>query len=59
MEPNETYDQTSPMQELVLNAEAQIYLRESGKWAVFLGIVGFVLTGFYFWLPFLSAPFFH
>jgi len=46
METNEPYDQISPVQELVLNAEAQNYLREAGKWAVFLGILGFILTGF-------------
>jgi len=28
-----------------LNAEAQNHLRESGKWASFLGLTGFILTG--------------
>ena len=31
---------------LILTLEAQGYLRESGKWATFLGIVGFVFTAF-------------
>jgi len=45
METNETFEQTSPGPALVLNFEAQSYLREAGKWAVFLGILGFIGTG--------------
>ena len=33
--------------ELVLTREAQFYLQESGKWANFLGIVGFILCGLF------------
>ncbi|MCO5948690.1 DUF5362 family protein [Mucilaginibacter flavidus] len=32
---------------LVLTPEAQTYLRESGKWANFLGIIGFVMCGLF------------
>ncbi len=32
--------------ELVLTFEAQTYLREAGKWAVFLSIIGFIICGF-------------
>lgn len=31
--------------ELVLNQEALYYLQQAGKWASFLGIIGFVFTG--------------
>jgi hypothetical protein len=46
METNDTFEQTGPEPGLVLTLEAQGYLRETGKWATFLGIVGFVLTAF-------------
>jgi hypothetical protein len=44
METTENF--VDPGAGLVLTPEAQTYLRESGKWANFLGIVGFVLCGF-------------
>jgi hypothetical protein len=44
METNETFEH-SRGQGMALNFEAQSYLREAGKWAVFLGILGFIGTG--------------
>ena len=41
METNETFEPL-PKPELTLNAEAQAYLKEAGKWAYFLGILGFI-----------------
>jgi hypothetical protein len=49
METTETTEnsaQPSGEPGLILTLEAQSYLREAGKWANFLGIVGFVLCGF-------------
>lgn len=31
-----------------LNQEAQYYLQQAGKWATFLGIVGFIICGLFF-----------
>ena len=47
METTETELQStpSPQPELVLNYEAQSYLREAGKWANFLSIMGFIFCG--------------
>ncbi|MGZ3764396.1 MAG: DUF5362 family protein [Mucilaginibacter sp.] len=46
METTETEAVTpAPQPELVLNFEAQSYLREAGKWANFLAIVGFIMCG--------------
>ena len=45
METNETTGQTAPETGLSLTFEGQTYLREAGKWAGFLGIVGFVMCG--------------
>ena len=42
METNETFEQAGNNQSLVLTFEAQSYLREAGKWAYFLGILGFI-----------------
>jgi hypothetical protein len=46
METNETIEQTGPDPGIILNFEGQNYLREAGKWAYFLGIMGFIGTGF-------------
>ncbi len=48
METTETTENFTPIPEpgIVLNFEAQTYLREAGKWAGFLGIIGFILCGF-------------
>jgi len=46
MEPNETLEQPGAEPGMILDFEAQSYLREAAKWAYFLGIVGFILTGF-------------
>ena len=45
METNETFEQSSPGPGIVLNFEAQSYLREAGKWATFLSILGFIYCG--------------
>ena len=45
MESNETTGQTTPETGLTLTFEGQTYLREAGKWAGFLGIIGFILCG--------------
>ena len=42
METNETFEPISPEPGLTLTFEAQSYLREAGKWASFLGILGFI-----------------
>lgn len=46
METNENFEQPGIDTGVFLNFEAQSYLREAGKWAYFLGIIGFILTGF-------------
>jgi len=45
METNETFEHADAGPGLVLTFEAQGYLREAGKWAYFLGIIGFIFTG--------------
>jgi hypothetical protein len=45
METNETTGQTAPETGMALTFEGQTYLREAGKWAGFLGIIGFVMCG--------------
>lgn len=45
-ETPEIFDQPGSEPTLTLNLEAQTYLREAGKWASFLGIVGFIICGF-------------
>ena len=46
METNETFEPVSPAPVPGLSLEAQTYLREAGKWARFLGIIGFIGCGF-------------
>lgn len=46
MESNETFEQPAAEPGMALDFEAQSYLREAAKWAYFLGIIGFILTGF-------------
>ncbi|HWZ14908.1 MAG TPA: DUF5362 family protein [Mucilaginibacter sp.] len=46
MDTNDAIEQTVPEPGIVLTLEAQSYLLEAGKWAYFLGIVGFIMTGF-------------
>ncbi|MBD1364234.1 hypothetical protein IDJ77_10480 [Mucilaginibacter sp. ZT4R22] len=44
----ETADETLeplPEQPLIISEESKLYLVQAGKWATFLGIVGFVFTG--------------
>lgn len=45
MEPNEINPTPFAEPTLVLDSEAQSYLREAGKWAIFLGILGFIFCG--------------
>ena len=45
MENLETEEQEN-RNELVLEIQAEAYLRETGKWAKFLAIVGFIFMGF-------------
>ena len=44
METSETFEH-APGPGISLSFEAQSYLREAGKWAVFLGILGFIGSG--------------
>ncbi|WP_454800860.1 DUF5362 family protein [Mucilaginibacter phyllosphaerae] len=46
MEIEEIIHQPAPEPHLVLTEEAQYYLQKGGQWANFIGIVGFVMTGF-------------
>ncbi|WP_372754826.1 hypothetical protein [Labilibaculum sp.] len=41
----EKLDNTESKNELLLEAQAELYLRETSKWAKFLSIVGFVFMG--------------
>ncbi len=49
METTEITEHSTPERPtgLVLTPEAQYYLQETGKWANFLGIVGFILCGLF------------
>ena len=58
METNETLEHADPGPGLVLNFEAQGYLREAGKWAYFLGIIGFIGTGFVLLIAFFAGAVF-
>lgn len=46
METTDNFEMADAAPRIALNYEAQNYLRESGKWAAFLGIIGFIFTGF-------------
>jgi hypothetical protein len=46
MKRTEFSDQSNPTADIVLTPEAQHYLRTAGKWAVFLGIMGFIGSAF-------------
>src|SRR4051812_29559231 len=48
MEPTETTEEQHPAEPkgLLLPEEAQYYLQKSGEWARFLGIMGFIMSGF-------------
>lgn len=46
METTDSFEMADAAPNISLGYEAQTYLRESGKWAAFLGIVGFIITGF-------------
>jgi len=48
-EPIQSTDPILPLQpqaDLVITAEAKYFLHTAGRWATFLGILGFVFTGF-------------
>ncbi|MDO3641163.1 MAG: DUF5362 family protein [Mucilaginibacter sp.] len=46
METTDSFEMADAAPSISLNYESQTYLRESGKWAAFLGIIGFIFTGF-------------
>jgi len=46
MEATENEQASIPPPVLILDAEAQSYLQEAGKWAKFLAIMGFIFCGF-------------
>jgi hypothetical protein len=45
METVEETRESLPEQPLIISEESKLYLVQAGKWATFLGIVGFVFTG--------------
>ena len=45
MEPTETIEPSASEPGLVLTEQAKYYLHTAGRWANFLGILGFVFTG--------------
>ena len=45
METNEAFENPGASPGVHLNLEAQTYLQEAGKWAAFLGVLGFIGTG--------------
>ena len=45
METNETFEQPIAEPGIILTLEAQSHLREAGKWATFLSILGFIYCG--------------
>jgi hypothetical protein len=47
METEETFITPPGSTEIVLTAEAQSYLLSAGKWATFLGILGFIFCGLF------------
>ena len=46
MEINQTFEPMGSRPGIALNYEAQTYLSSAGKWATFLGILGFILCAF-------------
>ncbi|RYY35396.1 MAG: hypothetical protein EOP46_10155 [Sphingobacteriaceae bacterium] len=46
MEITETSHEPQPQRVVVLTEEMQYYLHQGGRWAYFLGILGFIATGF-------------
>ncbi len=54
MDTNGNYEQPS----MVLNVQAQSYLRQAGKWAGFLGIIGFIGSALILILALLIGAFF-
>jgi hypothetical protein len=54
MDTNGNFEQPS----MVLNAQVQGYLRQAGKWAVFLGILGFIGSALVLILALLIGSFF-
>lgn len=47
METDESYITPPGSTEIILTAEAQSYLLSAGKWATFLGILGFIFCGLF------------
>ncbi len=55
MDTNDEIEQTAPEPGIVLTFEAQNYLREAGKWAYFLSIIGFIICGLFLVLAIFSG----
>ena len=58
METNETLEPQRTEPVLNLNDEAKSYLKEAGKWANFLSIVGFIICGLLFITAFFVGTIF-
>jgi hypothetical protein len=58
METEETYVSPTDSNNLVLTPEAQGYLLSAGKWATFLGILGFVFCGLFFIIALFTGTIF-
>ena len=58
METNETFEQPIAEPGIILTLEAQSYLRESGKWASFLGILGFIICSLILIFAFFAGTIF-
>jgi len=46
MEITESHLEPTAEPQIILTDEAQYYLQKAGQWAYFLGIIGFIVTGF-------------
>jgi len=57
METNENTEHTAPETGLALTFEGQTYLREAGKWAGFLAIVGFIVCALFLILALFIGTF--
>jgi len=58
METTENYGQPIVSPGINLTMEAQVYLREAGRWAVFLGVMGFIGCGIIFIVAFFAGSMF-
>jgi hypothetical protein len=58
METEETYAAPTSPNNLVLTPEAQSYLLSAGKWASFLGVLGFVFCALFFIMALFTGTIF-